>query len=80
MYQQFVKDNQTMTDLFACAPAGRVNVVVNGQAELAAAFVSTGSYYRVLGINASLGRVLIRKTTGRTPPVACRDDGCTGGL
>ena len=43
MYQQFAKDNQTMSDLFACAPAGRVNVVVNGQAELATAFVSTGT-------------------------------------
>ena len=30
MYQQFVADNRTMTDLFACAPFGRVNVVVNG--------------------------------------------------
>src|SRR3990170_8412632 len=28
MYQQFVADNRTMSDLFACAPYGRVNVVV----------------------------------------------------
>ena len=35
MFQQFVADNQTMTDLFACAPFGRVNVVVDGQAEIA---------------------------------------------
>ena len=46
MYQQFVKDNQTLTDLFACAPSGRVNVVVNGQAELATAFLA-----RVLFVN-----------------------------
>ena len=28
MYKQFVADNRTMTDLFACAPQGRMNVVV----------------------------------------------------
>src|SRR3954452_15548817 len=28
MFRQFVADNRTMTDLFACAPFGRVNVVV----------------------------------------------------
>src|SRR5438093_12420868 len=27
MYQQFLADNRTMADLFACAPSGRVNVV-----------------------------------------------------
>lgn len=57
IYQQFVKDNQTMTDLVACAPAGRVNVVVNGQAELASAFVATGNYYQVLGITSRVGRL-----------------------
>jgi predicted permease len=57
MYQQFAKDNRTLIDLFACAPTGRVNVVVNGQAELATAFVATGNYFRVLGVNARIGRV-----------------------
>ena len=46
MYQQFVADNKTMSDLFACAPFGRLNVVVDGQAELATAFISTGNYYQ----------------------------------
>ena len=49
MYQQFLADNQTMTDLFACAPYGRVNVVVDGQAELATAFISSGNYYQRAG-------------------------------
>src|SRR6188474_3878624 len=34
MFQQFVADNTTLTDLVACAPYGRVNVVVDGQAEI----------------------------------------------
>ena len=65
MYQQFVADNQTMTDLFACAPFGRVNVVVDGQAEIATAFISTGNYYQVLGVGARLGARSCPKTTSR---------------
>jgi predicted permease len=75
MYQQFVKDNQTMTDLFACAPSGRVNVVVNGQAELATAFLATGNYFRVLGIDARRGRVFGPEDDNQTAaPVAVISD------
>jgi hypothetical protein len=31
MFQQLRTDNKTMTDLFACAPFGRLNVVVDGR-------------------------------------------------
>ena len=75
MYQQFLKDNQTMMDLLAGAPAGRVNVVVNGQAELATAFLATGNYFRVLGIDASTGRVFGPDDDSATaPPVAVISD------
>jgi predicted permease len=59
MYRQFVVDNKTMSDLFACAPFGRLNVIVDGQAELATAFISTGNYYKVLGVGARIGRTLL---------------------
>jgi predicted permease len=59
MYQQLVHDNQTMNDLFACAPFGRVNVIVDGQAELAQSFISTGNYYQLLGIGARMGRTIV---------------------
>jgi predicted permease len=59
MFQQFVADNQTMTDLFACAPYGRVNVVVAGRADIASAFITTGNYYRVLGLGANPGRTIV---------------------
>jgi predicted permease len=59
MYQQFVADNRTLTDLFACSPLGRVTVVTNGQADVATAFASTGNYYQVLGVAARLGRTLL---------------------
>src|SRR5436190_3410880 len=58
MYQQLVADNKTMTDLAAFAPFGRVNAVVNGEAELASAFVSSGNYYQMLGVSARLGRTI----------------------
>ncbi len=58
MYQQFLADNRTMTDLIACAPIGRVNVVVDGQAEVASAFISSGNFYRLLGVTARLGRTI----------------------
>jgi len=58
MYQQFVTDNKTMTDVAAFAPFGRVNAMVDNQAELATAFVSTGNYYQLLGVNARLGRTI----------------------
>jgi predicted permease len=58
MYKQFVADNRTLTDLFACAPFGRVNVVVDGQAELASAFIASGNYFQVLGVTARAGRTI----------------------
>ena len=59
MYQQFLTDNKTMSELLACAPYGRVNVVVDGRAELATAFITSGNYYRMLGINARMGRTIL---------------------
>jgi predicted permease len=59
LFQQFVAGNQTMTDLFACAPYGRVNVVVDGRADIASAFITTGNYYRVLGLGANPGRTIV---------------------
>ena len=71
MYQQFVADNKTMSDLFACAPFGRINVVVNGQAELATGFISSGNYYRLLGVHARIGRTILPEDDHATaPPVA----------
>src|SRR5215213_10320927 len=71
MYQQFLADNKTMSDLFACAPYGRLNVVVDGQAELASAFISSGNYYQLLGVSARIGRTILPEDDRATaPPVA----------
>jgi predicted permease len=71
MYQQFLASNQTMSDLLACAPYGRLNVVVDGQAEIARAFISTGNYYRMLGVQARIGRTIVPEDDRPdAPPVA----------
>ncbi len=71
MFKQFVADNHTMTDLAAFAPFGRVNASVDNQAELATAFVSSGNYYQMLGVQARLGRTLGPDDDKVTaPPVA----------
>jgi MacB-like periplasmic core domain len=59
MYQQFLEENRTLSDLFACAPLARVTVVVNGQAEIASGFLSSGNYHRALGATARLGRTIL---------------------
>src|SRR5262245_28742952 len=59
MYQQFLVDNKTMSEVLACAPYGRLNVVVDGQAELTSAFISSGNYFQLLGVSARLGRTIL---------------------
>ena len=59
MYLQYLEDNRTMEDLFACAPYGRANIVVDGRAEIANAFITTGNYYQLLGLSASPGRTIV---------------------
>ena len=72
MYRQFVADNRTMEDLFACAPVFyKVSVVIDGHADIATAFISSGNYYRVLGLTANPGRTLVPEDDQPTaPPVA----------
>jgi predicted permease len=56
MYLELLKANQTLADLFACAPQGQFNVVSGGRAELATGLIASGNYFRVLGVNAMVGR------------------------
>ncbi len=59
MFQQLQAANRTMSEVLACAPSGSLNVVVDGHAEIATSFVATGNYYRMLGISAQLGRIIV---------------------
>ena len=68
MFQQFVADNRTMEALVACAPYSRANVVVDGQADVASSFATSGNYYRVLGLTASPGRTILPEDDQPTAP------------
>jgi len=70
MYKQFLADNQTMSSMIAFAPFGRITAVIDGQAEIATSFISTGNYYQTLGVGARLGRTIVPEDdTPTAPPV-----------
>jgi predicted permease len=76
IYQRFREANTTMVDLFACAPQGQMNVIYNGQAELASAFLASGSYFDVLGVRARIGRTFTPEDDKPgAPPVVVLSDG-----
>lgn len=58
MYQQLLKNNQTLADMSASAPLNGVNAIVDGQAEIASAFIASGNYHRMLGVRAVAGRAI----------------------
>jgi predicted permease len=71
VYQQFVADAAPFADIFALFPDGQVNVLIDGQAELAKENAATGNYFSVLGISARAGRVITPEDDKpSSPPVA----------
>ena len=58
MFEALRAANQTLTDLFAAAPLGGLNVVIDGEADIASSFGVTAAFFRVLGLNAAAGRTL----------------------
>jgi predicted permease len=59
IYQHLRSANKTLADMLACAPSGRLNVIVNGDAELASGVVVSGNYFSVLGVRPFVGRTLL---------------------
>jgi predicted permease len=57
IFEQLRAANATLTDLASGAPMGSLNVIVNGDAQLATGYEATGNYFNVIGVSAALGRV-----------------------
>jgi predicted permease len=57
IFQQLSAANSTLIGLAAGAPMGSLNVIVNGDAQLAVGYEASGNYFNVIGVSASLGRV-----------------------
>ncbi len=71
IYQAFLSANQYLTDIVAAAPIGTVNVIVNGNADLASATLGSGNYFQVLGVAPLLGRTFTAADDQPSaPPVA----------
>jgi hypothetical protein len=58
VYQALRASNKTLTDIAALAPLGKLNVIVDGKAELAPASIVSGNYFRLLNVSAEVGREL----------------------
>ena len=71
IFQQLRESNTTLTDLAAGAPMGSLNVIVDGDAQLATGYQASGNYFKVIGVSASLGRVFDEHDdTASASPVA----------
>ena len=57
MFEELRAANTTLTGLAAGVPMGSLNVIVDGDAQLATGYQATGNYFTVIGVPAVLGRV-----------------------
>src|SRR5688500_10223738 len=57
IFEEFQKANSTLIDLAAGSPMGSLNVILDGDAQLATGYQASGRYYQVLGVPAAIGRV-----------------------
>lgn len=55
-FERLRDHNRTLSDLFAFAPIQQLNVIADGQAEIAKGQFVTGGYYAALSVPMSLGR------------------------
>lgn len=56
VYEQLRHQNQSLADVMAFKPYGRMTVTIHGEAETAEAEMVSGNYYSVLGVQPQLGR------------------------
>src|SRR5262245_42669396 len=57
-FEQMRGRTQTLSDLFAFAPRGELNVSVDGQAEASSGQLVSGNFHSGLGMRAALGRMI----------------------
>jgi predicted permease len=57
-FEQMRARTQTLSDLFAFAPRGELNVSVDGQAEVASGQLVSGNFHSALGVRPALGRMI----------------------
>ncbi|HXT70529.1 MAG TPA: ABC transporter permease [Vicinamibacterales bacterium] len=70
MFQKLRAANQTLIDLAAGAPAGQTNVIINGKADFASAFVVSGNYFTLLRLQPFKGRLIQENDDHASAPPA----------
>jgi predicted permease len=71
IFEQLRAANRTLTELAAGSPMGGLNVIVDGDAQLATGYQASGNFFSVIGVPAVLGRVFGPADDSVTvPPVA----------
>jgi predicted permease len=58
VYQILRRENRSLEDIFAFKDAGRMNVTVDGQAEVVQSELVSGNYYQQMEIQPQLGRLI----------------------
>src|SRR5947207_935698 len=58
IYQALLAANQTLTGMAVSVPSGRLNVIVDGKAELAPGLLVSGDFFQLLNVPAWIGRPL----------------------
>ena len=64
MIEELRAANTTLTGLAAGVPMGSLNVLLDGNAQLATGYQATGNYFTVIGVPAVLGRVFTEADDG----------------
>jgi len=59
MFEALRDANETLSGMFAGTPTEDLNLVIDGIAEIGAGFAASGDFFRVLGVPALEGRVLL---------------------
>jgi predicted permease len=58
MFELLSAANETLSGMFASVPLGGLNVIIDGQAELASGFMASGGYFEVVGVRPQIGRAV----------------------
>jgi predicted permease len=70
IFQDLRAANQTLTDVFACAPFGQLNVIIDGAADLSGSLGVSSTYFQVLRVSPLAGRLLGEQDSAPDAPPA----------
>jgi predicted permease len=75
VYEELRRQNRNLSDLFAFKDTGRMDVTIDGQAEVAQSELVSGNYYQQMGVRTQLGRGIEERDDreGAAPAITISD-------